>query len=253
MRPRVIPALLLRNQGLVKTVKFKHPQYLGDPINIVKIFNDKEVDELMFLDITATLERRSPRFELLERVASEAFMPVGYGGGVRSLEDVKRILGVGIEKVALNSYALENPAFVRAAADFAGSQSIVVSLDVTRSLWGKYEVVSHSGSKPTGRDPVAAAVDMAARGAGELLLNSIERDGTMRGYDLALLKRVSSAVDIPVVACGGARSCEDLVRAVREGGASAAAAGSMFVFHGPHRAVLINYPSPKELDAAFGS
>jgi len=243
---------LLRNLGLVKTVKFKNPTYLGDPINIVKIFNDKEVDELMFLDIMATVENKRPPFKLLEKVASEAFMPLGYGGGIRMLEDVKTIIGLGIEKLVINSYAVENPAFIRKVADFAGSSSVVVSMDVKKNRWGKYEVFTHSGRKATGLDPVKFAVEMAKIGAGELFLNSIDRDGTMQGYDLALTTRVASAVNIPVVACGGAHTVQDLEAAVKQGGASAAGAGSMFVFQGPHRAVLISYPTSQELKTAFG-
>lgn len=251
VRTRVIPCLLLRNRGLVKTVKFKNSTYLGDPINIVKIFNDKEVDELIFLDITATIEQKKPPFKLLSEIASECFMPLGYGGGIRSLEDVKEILSLGVEKVAINSYAVENPSFVRAAADLAGSQSIVVSIDVKKSLFRKYEVMTHNGRKATGLDPLKFAVEMEKMGAGELFLNSIDRDGTMQGYDLELIRRVAEAVSIPVVACGGARTVKDLGDVVKKGGASAAAAGSMFVFHGPHRAVLINFPTPQELGMVF--
>jgi cyclase len=247
IRTRVIPCLLLRNLGLVKTVKFKDPKYLGDPINIVKIFNDKEVDELVFLDITATAENKKPPFSMLEKIASECFMPLGYGGGVRSLEDMKTLFNIGIEKVSVNSYAVENPAFIRAAADLFGSQSVVVSMDVKKNRWGKYEVFTHSGQQATGLDPVKFALEMEKQGAGELLLNSIDRDGTMQGYDLDLIKRVTGAVSVPVVACGGAGNVQDLAAAVKQGGASAAAAGSMFVFQGPHRAVLISYPSPKDL------
>jgi cyclase len=236
---------------LVKTVKFKNPTYLGDPINIVKIFNDKEVDELIFLDITATTERKKPPFKLLSEIASECFMPLGYGGGIRSLEDIKEILSLGVEKIAINSYAVESPSFVRAAADLAGSQSIVISIDVKKSLFGKYEVMTHSGRKATGLDPLKFAVEMEKMGAGELFLNSIDRDGTMQGYDLELIRRVAEAVSIPVVACGGARTVKDLGDVVKKGGASAAAAGSMFVFHGPHRAVLINFPTPQELRTVF--
>jgi cyclase len=250
-RPRVIPCLLLRNLGLVKTIKFKNPTYLGDPINIVKIFNDKEVDELVFLDITATVESKRPPFGLLEKITSEAFMPLGYGGGIRSLEDVKTILGLGIEKIVINSYAVENPEFIRQAADFAGSSSVVVSMDVKKSLWGKYELFTHSGKKNTGLDPIKFAVEVAKLGAGELFLNSIDRDGTMQGYDLDLIVRVTSVVNIPVIACGGANSVQDLAAAVKQGGASAAGAGSMFVFQGPHRAVLISYPTSQELKTVF--
>ncbi|MCX5805029.1 MAG: AglZ/HisF2 family acetamidino modification protein [Proteobacteria bacterium] len=246
--PRVIPCLLLQNAGLVKTVKFKDPKYLGDPINIVKIFNDKEVDELVFLDITATVEGKHPPFELLEQVASEAFMPVGYGGGIRSLEDVKTILGLGIEKVVINSYAVENPSFISNVANFAGSQSTVVSIDVKKGIFGAYEVRTHRGTKTTGMDPVELAVRMENEGAGELILCSIDRDGTMKGYDIDLISRVAAAVNIPVVACGGSRTVHDLGAVIKQGGASAAGAGSMFVFQGPHRAVLISYPHYDELE-----
>jgi imidazole glycerol-phosphate synthase subunit HisF len=251
LRTRVIPCLLLCNLGLVKTIKFKDPKYLGDPINIVKIFNDKEVDELTILDIKATVEGKPPQFKLLEDIVSEAFMPIGYGGGIHSLKDMKTILSMGVEKVIINSYAFENPKFVHEAADFAGSQSVVVSIDVKKNLWGEYRVFTHSGCKETGLDPVKYATQMEGIGAGELLLNSIDRDGTMQGYDLVLIRRVTSAVGIPVVACGGAGTIQHLSKAVKQGGASAVAAGSMFVFQGPHRAVLISYPSPHELKSAF--
>jgi cyclase len=253
MRPRVIPVLLLRNRGLVKTVRFKNATYLGDPINVVKIFNDKEVDELLFLDIDATIEGRRPPFDYLGEIASECFMPLGYGGGVRNLEDVNTILSVGIEKVAVNSYAVENPNFVRQVADRVGSQSVVVSIDVKRNLLGRYQVVTRGGRKTTNLDPVEFAVSVAQMGAGEISLNSIDRDGMMQGYDVDLIKRVAGAVDIPVVACGGAGSIADLAAAVKQGGASAAAAGSMFVFQGKHRAVLISYPTELELRAAFAA
>ncbi|GAB4503734.1 MAG: AglZ/HisF2 family acetamidino modification protein [Anaerolineales bacterium] len=246
IRPRVIPALLLKGQGLVKTVKFKDPKYLGDPINIVRIFNEKEVDELIFLDITATNESRRPPFEMLGKITSECFMPLGYGGGIRSLEDVKTLLGLGIEKVILNTAAVELPELVSEAAAYAGSQAVVVSMDVKRSLLGKYEVFTHSGAKGTGLDPVRHAQEMEKRGAGELFVNSMDRDGTMQGYDLDLIRRVAQVVGIPVIACGGAGNVQHLAEAIQSG-ASAAAAGSMFVFQGPLRGVLISYPSQEEL------
>ncbi len=249
-RPRVIPCLLLRNQGLVKTTKFKAPKYLGDPINVVRIFNDKEVDELVFLDITATVEHKRPPFELLEKVAGEAFMPLSYGGGIRDLHDIKIILGLGVEKVIINTYAVENPSFISQAADLVGSQSIVISIDARKNIWGSYQVFTHSGTTPSRLDPVKMALESEKLGAGEILLNSIDRDGTMKGYDVELVRRVTARVNIPVVACGGARTIEDL-QSVIEAGASAAAAGSMFVFQGPHRAVLISYPAPQALQAVF--
>ncbi len=247
IRPRIIPALLLQGQGLVKTVKFKDPTYLGDPINIVRIFNDKEVDELVFLDITATNENRPPAFDRLANITSECFMPLGYGGGIRSMDDIKKLLSIGVEKVILNTVAVEDPSLVRSAADHAGSSSVVISMDVKKNLLGKYEVQIRSGKKNTGLDPVRHAVEMERMGAGEIFVNSIDRDGTMKGYDLELIRRVSDAVSVPVIACGGAGKLQDLADAIKIGGASAAAAGSFFVFQGPLRGVLISYPSQNDL------
>lgn len=252
-QPRVIPCLLLRNKGLVKTVKFKDPTYLGDPINAVKIFNDKEVDELVFLDITATSEGRKPPFDYLAEIASECFMPLGYGGGVCNIADAKRIVGIGVEKVIINSHAIENPRFVQQAADLLGSSSVVVSLDVKKNWLGKYQVYSHAGTRNTNLDPVKQAVQMATMGAGEILLNSIDRDGTMQGYDIDLIKQVAEAVNIPVIACGGANSVSDFATAMQVGKASAVAAGSMFVFQGKHRAVLISYPTQQEMQKTFSN
>jgi cyclase len=249
---RVVPCLLLRDRGLVKTRRFKDPKYLGDPVNIVRIFNDKEVDELVLLDITASTERRGPAWDVLSDIATEAFVPLCYGGGVRTLDDMKRLFALGMEKVSLNSYAAERPSFIREAADAFGSQSVIVSIDARKKMFGGYEVMTHAGTKGTGLDPVSFARLAEERGAGELLLTSIDRDGSMAGYDLTLVEAVSTAVGIPVVACGGAGSVQDLVSAVREAGASAAAAGSLFVFKGPHRAVLISYPDAVELRRMFG-
>jgi imidazole glycerol-phosphate synthase subunit HisF len=248
--PRVIPVLLLRNAGLVKTQKFKDPKYVGDPINAVKIFNEKEVDELVFLDITATKEAKKINYKLLHEIATECFMPLCYGGGVSSVEDIKNIISTGVEKVAINSAAVQNPILIRKAADIFGSSTIVVSIDVKKNIWGKKNVYTHAGTKNSGLDPIKFAVEMNKMGAGEILLNSVDKDGLMSGYDLELIEKISKEVDIPVIACGGAGSLNDLKPAV-EVGASALAAGSMFVFHGKHRAVLINYPSQKELQQLF--
>jgi cyclase len=231
----------------VKTVKFKNPVYLGDPINIVRIFNDKEVDELVFLDITATNENRPPAFDVLANITSECFMPLGYGGGIRSMDDVRKLLSLGIEKTILNTSAVENTTLVRAAADYAGSQAVVISMDVKRNFLGKYEVFTRSGKKGTGLDPVKYAIEMEKQGAGELFVNSMDRDGMMQGYDVELIRRVADAVSIPVVACGGAGKLQDLADVINLGGASAAAAGSLFVFQGPLRGVLISYPSRADL------
>ena len=248
LKTRVIPCLLLKGQGLVKTVQFKDPKYVGDPINAVRIFNEKEVDELIFLDIQATVDRKSPQVKRTLEVASECFMPLCYGGGIRSLDDIQEILALGVEKVAVNTYAVENPSFVSNAADRFGSQSIVVAMDVKKHSLGKYEVFTHSGKVPARLEPVEHAKKMEEMGCGEILLNSIDRDGTREGYDIELIKQVSRSVSIPVIACGGAGKLSDFADAVKLGGASAVAAGSLFVFHGKHRAVLITYPSVQELE-----
>ena len=247
IRPRVIPALLLKGQGLVKTVKFKDPKYLGDPINVVRIFNDKEVDEIVLLDITATPQNRGPQFEVLKDIASEVFIPLAYGGGIRSMEDVRTLLGIGIEKLIMNTSAVENPSLIRDTADHAGSQAVVVSMDVKKNFLGKYEVFTRCGQKKTGLDPVRHAMEVEKMGAGEILLNSIDCDGMMQGYDIELVRSVADAVKVPVVACGGAGNLAHVAEVIQQGHASAAAAGSMFVFQGPLRGVLISYPSPKEL------
>lgn len=248
---RVIPCLLLKDRGLVKTVRFRDPTYIGDPINAVKIFNDKEVDELVFLDISATCEGRKPPYRVIAEIASECFMPLGYGGGIRSVDDVKHVLALGVEKVIINSYAVERPGFIREVADRCGGQSIVVSIDVKRTLWGRYEVYTQGGCKATGLDPAEHARNMEAQGAGEILLTSVDRDGTMSGFDIDLIRKVAGAVGVPVIACGGAGNLQHLADAVKLGGASAISAGSMFVFHGRHRAVLISYPARRELETLF--
>ena len=247
LKSRVIPCLLLKNEGLVKTIKFKNPKYVGDPLNAVKIFNDKEVDELVFLDITATIENRRPPVKLISQIATECFMPFCYGGGVRTVEDIAELFKLGVEKVAINSQAVENPDLIKRAADLFGSQSIVVSIDVKKNLFGKYRVFTHSGRKDSKLDPVEFAVRMQETGAGELFLNSIDRDGTRQGYDLTLTSKICEAVNIPVIACGGAGNIDHFAEAVKAG-ASAVSAGSMFVFQGEYRAVLITYPSIKELE-----
>jgi len=251
LRPRVIPTLLLRGRGLVKTVRFKDPKYLGDPRNTVKIFNEMEVDELVLLDIQASPEERQPNFDLVREIVSEAFMPLGYGGGLRTVEDCQRVVRLGVEKVVLNTITVEDSSVVQEAAAIFGSQSVVASIDVRKKLFGGYEVMIRGGSHKTGIDAVEHAVRMAELGAGEILLTSIDRDGTMRGYDLDLVTAVTDSIDVPVVACGGAASVADLAAVIRQGGASAAAAGSMFVFHGKHRAVLISFPFREELEEAL--
>ena len=250
---RVIPCLLLSGLGLVKTLKFKVPKYVGDPRNAVKIFNEKEVDELVILDILATHEGKGPQFEIVREIVSEAFMPVAYGGGIRSVEVARIMLQLGVEKVVMSTAAVEDPALVLNAAREFGSQSVVVCMDVKRSILGRYELYTHGGRKNAKLDPVTFARRMEEAGAGEIIVNSIDRDGTMAGYDLKLISSVAASVRIPIIACGGAGNLADFHCAVSEGGASAVAAGSLFVFHGKHKAVLINYPSPSEIRGAFSA
>ena len=249
---RVIPCLLLRNLGLVKTINFDKPKYVGDPINAVKIFNDKYVDELIFLDISATSAERKPDFDLLSRIASEAFMPFSYGGGIRTIEDAANLFRIGAEKISINSYAVENPEFIRKVSSKFGSQSVIVSIDVKKITGNRYEVFIKNGKKGAGIDPISFAVKMERLGAGEIFLNSIDKDGTMTGYDTEIIKEVSKAVGIPVIACGGAGKLRDFSAAVNAG-ASAVSAGSFFVFIGPHRAVLINYPDPADINEIFNN
>lgn len=248
LKPRVIPCLLLRGRGLCKTVKFSDPKYVGDPINAVKIFNEKEVDELLLLDITATPEKREPNFELIGDIASECFMPLAYGGGVTSIDQIRRLHRVGVEKVSLNSAAYHNRKLVEEACAVFGSSSIVAAIDVKKTLFGRYEVWINSGKTNTKEDPVRYAEQLARLGVGEILVNSIDRDGTMGGFDLTLLKNITSAVDAPVIGCGGAGTLDHVREAISKTGVNAVAAGSMFVFHGKHKAVLINYPTPAQLE-----
>ncbi len=247
LQARIIPVLLLHGAGIVKTTRFDKSVYIGDPINIVKIFNEKCVDELVILDISATTENKGIQFDLISRIAAEAFMPLCYGGGIKSIEDMRTIFNLGYEKVSLNSQAVDNPGLIEKAGQTFGSQSIVVSIDVKKNFFGNYEVVTHSGKRKSNCSPVDLAIRMEKLGAGELLINSVDRDGTMSGYDIGLIRKVSQAVGIPVIACGGAGAAADLGKAINEGGASAAAAGSMFVFYGKHRAVLITVPGEEEL------
>lgn len=247
--PRIIPILLLKGTGLYKTQKFKEPKYIGDPLNAVKIFNEKEVDEILVLDITAGIENRKPNYDLLYQMAGECFMPLGYGGAVSSIDEIRKLISLGIEKVCINSNAV-NLNFIVEAADVFGSSTIVVSMDVKKNFFGKYEVYTKSGTQNTKMEAVKFATEINKAGAGELIVNSIDRDGMMQGYDLDLLKNVSTAIDIPLIACGGAGIVEHFKPAIHAG-ASAVAAGSMFVFHGKHRAVLISYPDQSEIKTLF--
>lgn len=245
--PRVIPCLLLKGQGLVKGVGFKNHRYIGDPINAVQLFNTMQVDELLFLDILATQEKRTVDLELIQKIADQCLMPFGVGGGIQNGAQIRDILRAGAEKVCLNTYALENPDLIKEASQTFGRQSIVVSIDVKKNLLGNYHVFTRCGTTLFSKDLQQTIRLIEEQGAGEILLNSIDRDGTMGGYDLNVLKEVSAMATIPVIASGGAGSMKDLQEGIQIGHASAVAAGSLFVFHGPRRAVLINYPSKEEL------
>jgi cyclase len=251
MEIRVIPVLLLKNDILYKGVNFKGHKYIGDPINAVKIFNEKEVDELVFLDIGATLSGAQPNYEFLNHVASECFMPLCYGGGVNKLEQIEKLLYAGVEKICINTAAVENEAFIKEATEEYGSSTIMVSIDVKKQLFGGQKVYTHSGSKKTKLDPLTFAKRMEDLGIGEILINSIDKDGTMKGFDVDLVQTIASQVGVPVVAAGGAGSLKDFQDVVHNGKASAVAAGSYFVFQGKHKAVLITYPDRKELEKLF--
>jgi imidazole glycerol-phosphate synthase subunit HisF len=240
---RIIPCLLLRGNGLVKTRKFKNPVYIGDPINAVRIFSEKEVDELVILDIDASREAREPNYELIAEIAGECFMPVAYGGGIKNISQVRKLIRCGIEKIVINSASVESTEIITEASAMFGSQAVVGGIDVSKTLLGGYRVVTKSATQETKLKPEIHAIALVNAGAGEIFLNSVDYDGQMQGYDLNLLKKVSSTVNVPVVACGGAGSLEHLRQAIKIGGASAVAAGSMFVFYGKHRAPLIHYPT----------
>lgn len=242
LRPRIIPCLLVRNKGLVKTVKFGPSKYVGDPINAVKIFNEKEADELIVLDIDATATGTPPDFVMIQKLAAECRMPLCYGGGVTTVEQAKRIIGLGVEKVAISAAALADPKLISAIAAEIGSQSVVVVLDVKKLFFGKYEVYTHNGQKRTGRSPVELAQEAEKFGAGEIVINSIDNDGLMKGYDLGLAAKVREAIHLPMSVLGGAGSLADIGRLVSACGVVGASAGSLFVFKGTYRAVLINYP-----------
>lgn len=250
---RIIPCLLMGTSGLVKTRKFDKPKYLGDAVNTVRIFNDKQADEIILLDIIAGKERKPIRFHLVEEIVSQAFMPVCYGGGITTFDEVRRLLRLGVEKVALCTSALENPGIIREAAAAFGNQAVVGVVEVSKKgFFGGQEASHTGGTKKSGLSPVEAAQRMVDAGAGEIMINHAERDGEMEGYDLDLVKSICDSVGVPVIACGGCGSLDHIRALFAQTHVSAAAAGSLFVFHGPHRAVLVNYPLPKVIDELTG-
>lgn len=250
LKHRIIPALLLRNGGLVKTQRFKDPKYVGDPINAIRIFNEKEVDELMVLDIAASKENREPDYALIEQFAGECFMPLAYGGGVRTLQQAQRIFASGVEKICIQTAALDDLQLVRELSGCFGSQSIMVSLDIKKNWLGRAQAFASARDRTLSTDWLRLLTDLVSAGAGEVLLNAMDKDGTLTGPDLDLIRQASEQVDVPLIAVGGISSLADIKAAV-EAGASAVAAGAFFVYHGPHRAVLITYPKYHELEQLF--
>lgn len=245
--PRIIPCLLVSNRGLVKTVHFKNPKYVGDPINAVKIFNEKEVDEIIVIDIDATHEKREPDYKMIEHLAAECRMPLCYGGGITKCDQVQKIIQLGVEKVAISSAAINDPDLVIKSAERVGNQSIVIVLDVKKTMFGnKYEVWTHNGQTNTGKNVIELATAMEKLGAGEIVINSIDGDGLMKGFDLALIEKVRNSINIPMTVLGGAGSLLDIGRVINKFGTIGVAAGSLFVFKGIYRAVLINYPNREE-------
>lgn len=249
LRPRLTPCLLVHNGGLVKTVRFGEPKYVGDPLNAVRIFNEKEVDELIVLDIDASVRGRQPDYELIANLASECRMPLCYGGGVTTVEQVERLIELGVEKVALGAVTAAHPDIVPRMAEAVGSQSIVAVLDVKKAAVNNYRTWTHNGTRPTGQDAVVSAQQMEALGVGEIVINSIDQDGTMTGYDLDVIARIWERTTVPITAIGGAGSLDHIRALIGKFGIIGAAAGSLFVFKGPYRAVLINYPRRAEKDA----
>lgn len=248
LRPRIIPCLLVKNKGLVKTVQFKDGKYVGDPINAVRIFNEKEADELMVIDIEATSKNNEPDYKMIENLASECRMPLCYGGGIKNLEQAQRIFSLGVEKIAISSAAISNPKIISEIASKVGSQSVVVVLDVKRKIFGGYDLYINNGKKNLNINPVEFAIKMEKDGAGEIVVNSIDNDGVMNGYDLDLIDKVRNSVTLPLTVLGGAGNIEDIGRLIQKYGIIGAAAGSLFVFKGKYKAVLINYPNWEDKD-----
>jgi cyclase len=246
LRPRIIPCLLIKDNGLVKSVQFKDHKYVGDPINAVKIFNEKEVDEIIIIDIDATVQNREPDYKLIEALAAECRMPLCYGGGVKTVEQAQRIFALGVEKVSISSEAVLNPGLLTEIGNRVGSQSIVVVLDVKKNKSGKYEIWTHNATKNTGKDPVEFAKEVESLGAGEVVVNSIDADGMMKGYDMELIDKIREAISLPLTVLGGAGTLKDIGNLIAKHKVIGAAAGSLFVFKGVFKAVLINYPKPSE-------
>lgn len=246
LQPRIIPSLLIHEKGLVKSINFKDYKYVGDPINAVKIFNEKEVDEIIIIDIDVTKNETEPDYKLIEKLAFECRMPLCYGGGIKTTEQAQKIFSLGVEKIAISSIAIENPEIITKIANIVGNQSVVVVLDVKKKLFGGYEIYTHNGTKKTGIDPLMFIEKIEKLGAGEIVINSIDNDGSMKGFDLKLIDLVRNKISLPLTVLGGAGSMNDIGEVISKQGIIGVAAGSQFVFKGKYRAVLINYPTENE-------
>lgn len=253
LQKRVIPCLLLHKGGLYKTEKFKKPTYIGDPINAIKIFNEKEVDELIFLDIDATTQNKELNYKIIEDIASECFMPLCYGGGVKNIEQMKKIYALGVEKISLSSAAVLNPKLIREAAKIFGNQSVIVTIDVKKEFWGKKKVFINNGKKNTKIDPIEFVKKIESLGVGEIVVNSVDNDGVMRGYDLELLKEIKQNTKVPIIALGGAGNLNHIKEVFEIAKVDAVACGSMFVYQGPLKGVLISYPSYEQIEELLGN
>lgn len=253
LQKRVIPCLLLHKGGLYKTEKFKKPTYIGDPINAIRIFNEKEVDELMFIDIDASVQNKEPNYQMIEDIASECFMPLCYGGGVKTTKQMKKIYTLGVEKISLSSQAVLNPELIAEAANIFGGQSVVVTIDVKKDLFGKKKVFILNGKKNTKLNPVDFAKKMEELGVGEIVVNSVDNDGMMKGYDYELLKDIKTNSKVPIIALGGAGNLDDVKKVFEYSGVDAAACGSLFVYQGPLKGVLISYPPYEKIQELTGN
>lgn len=253
LQKRVIPCLLLHKGGLYKTVKFKNPTYIGDPINAIKIFNEKEVDELMFLDIDASVENKEPNYKMIEDIASECFMPLCYGGGVKTIEQMKKIYALGVEKISISSQAVFNPNLIKEAASIFGNQSVIVTVDIKKDFWGKQKVFIYNGKKNTKLNPIDFVKKVESLGAGEIVINSIDNDGVMRGYDTKLLKEIKSNIKVPIIALGGAGNLNHIKEVFENSNVDAVACGSMFVYQGLLKGVLISYPPYQKIQELLGN
>lgn len=248
---RVIPVLLIKNQGFVKGIKFKNHRYIGDPINTIRIFNDKEADEILILDILASINGNGPNFKLLADLATEAFMPLSYGGGIKTINHIETLFSIGFEKIVLNSHAVIDTEFIRDAVSIAGSSSVVVSIDVKKNFFGKYEMYTQSGTQKHLTNPFEFAKQAQQMGAGEFIINNIDKEGTKTGYDLNLMKSMTEILSVPVISSGGAGTLQHFKEAVKEAHVSAVSGGNFFVYHGKHDAVLIQYPQHEILTELF--